>query len=166
MLITDFNRSLGQGNIFTSVCHSVHRGGGWLPSRSHDQEVSIQGVSLQGGSASRGVGRLPQLGLRVGGGRGWADNPQNTWDTVNKGPYASYWNAFLFSRTYIPFLFRCNNIPVGCVLPTCQPYSASVATTRWGVGVGPHVGYSEVQCIMGNSHMPRPKERNIGHLPV
>ena len=67
MLITDFNRSLGQGNIFTSVCHSVHRGGGWLPSRSHDQEVSIQGVSLQGGSASRGVGRLPQLGLRVGG---------------------------------------------------------------------------------------------------
>ena len=31
-LITARKRSLGQGNIFTSVCHSVHRGGGraWL----------------------------------------------------------------------------------------------------------------------------------------
>ena len=27
-LITARKRSLGQGNIFTPVCHSVHRGGG------------------------------------------------------------------------------------------------------------------------------------------
>ena len=31
MIITARKRSLGQGNIFTPVCHSVHRGG--LPSR-------------------------------------------------------------------------------------------------------------------------------------
>ena len=28
MLITARKRSLGQGNIFTPVCHSVHKGGG------------------------------------------------------------------------------------------------------------------------------------------
>ena len=28
MIFTARKRSLGQGNIFTPVCHSVHRGGG------------------------------------------------------------------------------------------------------------------------------------------
>ena len=36
LVITARKRSLGQGNIFTPVCHSVHRGacivgGAWLP---------------------------------------------------------------------------------------------------------------------------------------
>ena len=46
-IITARKRSLEQGNVFTPVCHSVHKGGGWLPSmhyRSHDQGVCIQGV--------------------------------------------------------------------------------------------------------------------------
>ena len=45
-------RSLGQGNIFTSVCHSVHRREGWLPStyhRSHEQGVCIGGGGLHPG---------------------------------------------------------------------------------------------------------------------
>ena len=51
-------RRLGQGNVFTRVCHSVHRGG-WLPSmhhRSHDQHGGLPTV----GSACReGVGQTP-----------------------------------------------------------------------------------------------------------
>ena len=31
-IFTARKRSLGQGNIFTPVCHSVHGGGGWYPS--------------------------------------------------------------------------------------------------------------------------------------
>ena len=38
--------NLGQGNVFTPVCHSVHGRGGCLPTmhhRSHDQGVYIGG---------------------------------------------------------------------------------------------------------------------------
>ena len=62
--ITARKRSLGEGNIFTVVCHSVHGGGGglymmslpvWLPG-----PMFIQGgvVSVQAGSPSR-------MGLRI-----------------------------------------------------------------------------------------------------
>ena len=65
-------RNLGQGNIFTSICHSVQRGRGLLSSmyhRSHDQRVYLQGVTClqgeglhsEGGSASRGVGQTPPV---------------------------------------------------------------------------------------------------------
>ena len=58
-VITDRKRSLGQGNIFTTVCHSVHSGRGWLPSmhhRSHDQGEGLH----QGGSVSmRGGWQTP-----------------------------------------------------------------------------------------------------------
>ena len=43
-IFTDRKRSLGQGNVFTPVCHSVHGGGGSLH---------------PGGSASGGLGRPP-----------------------------------------------------------------------------------------------------------
>ena len=52
-IFTAHERSLGQGNVFTPVYHSVHGGGGWLPSmyhRSHDQ-----GDLPPGESASEGV---------------------------------------------------------------------------------------------------------------
>ena len=51
LLITAHKRSLGQGNVFTPVCHSVHRGkGDWLPSMHHmTRGVCIQGVSCIGG---------------------------------------------------------------------------------------------------------------------
>ena len=76
-VITAHKRSLGQGNVFTPVCHSVHGGRrGWLPSmhhRSHDQhpggvlpteEWSVYkgGFCLRGGlptSRGGGVGQIP-----------------------------------------------------------------------------------------------------------
>ena len=42
-LVTVRKRSLGQGNIFTPVCHSVHRGSTWagtpLPCEQNDKQV-------------------------------------------------------------------------------------------------------------------------------
>ena len=73
-------RSLRQGNVFTYVCHSVHREDrGWLPNMhhmSHDQGWGV-GVCIQGGgglhaskgggwSASKGEGG--QTGTRKVGG--------------------------------------------------------------------------------------------------
>ena len=78
-VITAHKRSLGQGNVFTPVCHSVHGGRrGWLPSmhhRSHDQhpggvlpteEWSVYkgGFCLRGGlptsrGGEGGVGQIP-----------------------------------------------------------------------------------------------------------
>ena len=65
-LISTPKRSLGQGNVFTHVCHSVHgEGGVWLPSmhhRSHDQywgdEVGFPACitgHMTRGSAYRGL---------------------------------------------------------------------------------------------------------------
>ena len=106
-IVTARKRSLGQGNVFTRVCHSVHRGRGsaWRGGGSASSGGCIQGdclqrgrlgVWLQGGlhlgeSASRGVGRSP-LGLLTGGSasrEGWVDPlPREIhgilWDTVNK----------------------------------------------------------------------------------
>ena len=83
--ITARKRSLGQGNVFTPVYHSVHRGG-WLPSmhhRSHDRGEE--------GQPPRGS---PFRGVCIQG--GWADSPHGIlWDT--SGRYASYWNALLFN---------------------------------------------------------------------
>ena len=89
-----------EGNAFTSVCHSFHRGvglpvcitghitrgvciqGGLLP-----REVCIRGVCNQGkGSASGGSAS-----------RGWADPPYHLIQSTSGG-YASYWNAFLFQQ--------------------------------------------------------------------
>ena len=85
---------LGQGNVFTGVCHSFCPGGGWLLSmhhRSYDQRVCFQGDLLPG------VGDLPLRSSafrvvclqRVGGDLppgvvGWADPlpPQDTWDIM------------------------------------------------------------------------------------
>ena len=71
---------LEQGNVFTPVCHSVHRGS-WLPSMHHRSHN--QGGLPPWGSASR-------EGLHRGGSasrRGWADPPLHhgiLWETVNK----------------------------------------------------------------------------------
>ena len=47
--ITARKRSLGQGNVFTPVCHSVHRG------RVSVWVISVQGGLCPGGSLSRWV---------------------------------------------------------------------------------------------------------------
>ena len=88
--------SLGQGNIFTSVCHSFCPMGGrvsFLPSmhhRSHDQR----------GSASR------RVCIR-------ADLPEHYRIRSISGRYASYWNAFLLCLNLYLFVMRpliCRNV--------------------------------------------------------
>ena len=80
-LITARKRSLGQGNIFTPVCHSVHRGGG------------VCGCS--GGGCVRGC-----LGGVHGcsGGGGVRGIRRHTEIRSMSGRYASYWNAFLWIK--------------------------------------------------------------------
>ena len=85
-MFTAHKRSLGQGNVFTLVCHSVHRGG-LHPGGLHPG-VSASGREVDlhpGGSAfrRRGVGRPPIGYYGIQSTNGW---------------YASYWNAFLFQE--------------------------------------------------------------------
>ena len=75
-LITARKRSLGQGNIFTPVCHSVQSGG------------VLQGGVLPGGAWSRGV-------PGPGGGCLLPGVPGGDPPGYCCGRYASYWNAFL-----------------------------------------------------------------------
>ena len=63
-IITARKRSLGQGNVFTSVCHSVHGGGSAC--------LHPVGDLHPGGSASG------EWGLHRGGGGGWTDRPLDT----------------------------------------------------------------------------------------
>ena len=54
LLVIGRKRSLGQGNVFTHVCHSVHGRGDWLPSMHHRSHDHL-GVHLEGGLPTGGV---------------------------------------------------------------------------------------------------------------
>ena len=84
----------GQGNVFTPVCHSVHRG-----------------VWLQGGSATRGAACRGSASRGVClQGKGWADPPIGYYEIRSMiGRYASYWNAFLLANF---FTKRCKNAKI------------------------------------------------------
>ena len=117
VIFTARKRSLGQGNVFTCVCHSVYWWGGisvWchflsdclvpcsfgrvsvsgpmslLGSLCPGEGAVCLGVSLCRGSLSRGSlsGRPPNRDPR----------------TVKSGQYTSYWNAFLLC-TISSYLF-------------------------------------------------------------
>ena len=88
-------RSLGQGNVFTPVCHSVHRGEGGLsnPPMQIPQGWADPLDAEPPRCRPPGLGRPPA---------GWAD-PQRAGQTPHPPPirstsgrYASYWNAYLF----------------------------------------------------------------------
>ena len=105
-IFTTRKRSLGQGNIFTPVCHSVHRGeylgrdfppwAGALPGPGTppwDQVHPLDQVHPPGpGTPPRD--QVPPF-------RAGTPPPGAV-----SGRYASYWNAFLFPmrRKYLPFL--------------------------------------------------------------
>ena len=124
ILITARKRSLGQGNVFRSICYSVHWGGGPLydvtsclaasshvPSRGvsvpGSMFLSMSGESLSRWSLSRGV---------------YVGRPLSPPRNQKSGQYTSYWNVFLFrlcfnkltkiiffaaiGRTLIPRYFR------------------------------------------------------------
>ena len=85
-IFTSCKRSLGQGNVFTPVCHSVHR------ESSLSRGVSVRGICL-GGLCPRGVS---VWGVSDLGDTPWQRPPPCT---VTSGRYASYWNTFLFSSS-------------------------------------------------------------------
>ena len=76
-MLTCFQRSLGQGNIFTSVCHSVHRGVGFpacitghMTRRSlHLGRSASREICIQGGVCIQGRDLHPGRGLHT---RGWS----------------------------------------------------------------------------------------------
>ena len=116
VLVTARKRSLGQGNIFAPVCHSVHRGCVWYPSmhcrwypsmpcsRSPGEWYPSMPCRSPGGSPGPNLGGSP--GPRPGGGSvssmHWGRPPV---DGYCRGRYASYWNAFLlyFKTELIPW---------------------------------------------------------------
>ena len=72
IIFTARKRSLGQGNIFTPVCHSVHRGGGaWSGGVPCPRGCLLLGVCLLPGAACsrRGVpgGDPPRTATAAGG---------------------------------------------------------------------------------------------------
>ena len=100
-IITTRKRSLGQGNIFTPVCHSVHKGGhAWLFRGGGACVVALGGVH----GCPRGVGVCGCSGeacivLFRGGMHGFFSFFGYNEIRSMSGWYASYWNAFLFEDT-------------------------------------------------------------------
>ena len=98
-LFTARKRSLGQGNVFTPVCLSVHIGeGSWLPSIHWEGEGGLYpgggGSSFRGKgdlhsgggqSASMGRGVCIQGGVRGSVSGGIGQTPQDTRDIMGYG---------------------------------------------------------------------------------
>ena len=101
-IITARKRSLRQGNVFTPVCHSIHRGGGrgvcptprrqtWGGQTPLEMQTPGQ-TPLDGQTASQGWADPPGLD-RLPQGLGRA--PPTPIRSIS-GRYQSYWNAYLF----------------------------------------------------------------------
>ena len=127
-VVTARKRILVQGNIFTSICHSVRRGvcmvGACMAGGVGASEQHVwQGVYMVGGMCGRGVymagGHAWQGGMVAGGGAcmagGVCGRGHACWGGACmtggmrgrrgghcSGRYASYWHAFLF--TNVPLL--------------------------------------------------------------
>ena len=118
LFITTRKRSLGQGNIFTPVCHSVHRGGspiketllaGSTPGRRHPPAGRPPGkeAPLAGRPPSPGKEALPREGGTPPSRETPGKEPPPHVREIPPSPdgyccrrYASYWNAFLFPSTF------------------------------------------------------------------
>ena len=101
-IFTALKRSLGQGNVFTSVCHSV-QGGGVTSQHASQIPWLVSWGSTPRGSLHPGVRVYLHGGLPSG-------RPPHATGT-RKGD--SYWNAFLlkskFSAVIVPSPFMCMN---------------------------------------------------------
>ena len=110
-IVTARKRSLGQGNIFTPVCHSVHRGGmrgcfwggcawlllggcAWL--LQGGMHGCSQGACVAKGGMRREVGRAVCVAKWEGVHGMHPQPPPTRYGRSLRGRYASYWNAFLF----------------------------------------------------------------------
>ena len=104
-LITVRKRSLGQGNVLTPVCHSIHRGLG-LASQ-HASQITGRHPLGRHLEADSPLGRHPPRQTTPGG-----RHPSPPQDYHWSGRCISYWNAFLYWKTFeqaavrlISFLF-------------------------------------------------------------
>ena len=88
-VITARKRSLGQGNIFASVCHSVHRGG--APGQVHTRYTPQNQVPPRTPPTPWDQVHSPR--------NRYTPPPLSSacWEIrTTSGRYAFYWNAFLF----------------------------------------------------------------------
>ena len=108
--ITACKRSLGQGNIFTPVCHSVHGGG--LPQCMlgyHPPDQAPPGPATPHAHQTRPPRR------------------RTCWEIRSTlGRYASYWNAILFSCSFWQNV--CKIIPLWKLVPQENPGSATATS--------------------------------------
>ena len=105
IIITARKQNLGQGNVFTCICHSVHKGKGSLSRRGLlDREALDRGPVERGTPEQRPPEQRPLLDRDPP----WTETPSgqrppseqrpsqtDTPCTVKNGRYASYWNVFL-----------------------------------------------------------------------
>ena len=132
-IFTARKRSLGQGNIFTPVCHSVHGGGhAWLwgcvcgfwgvcmVARGRECMVARgRACMVVGGGMSGCLGGCIVAGGHVwlAGGHAWLQGCMVVggacvgYDEIRSmsGRYASYWNAFLLEQILIRYLLAGKN---------------------------------------------------------
>ena len=103
ILVTARKRSFGQGNVFTLVCHSVHRGrGSAQPPRMQTPWIgqtpwmqTPHGWADPPGCRPPGLGRPPSLDADPPG-VGQTPPIQST-----SGRYASYWNTYLYCDEFV-----------------------------------------------------------------
>ena len=95
-------RSLGQGNIFTRVCHSVHRGGSASGLGRHPPQQTPPPLADTPRADTPGAdtppGRPPLADTPPDRHSPLADTPPRAYSGIQsttRGRYASYWNAFL-----------------------------------------------------------------------
>ena len=90
-------RKLGQGNVFTGVCHSVHRGG-----------CASVHAGIPPGTSPPGPGPPGADPPQPGTPQQQTPRSRACWEIRStNGRYASYWNAILLCLQ--PFCFACMN---------------------------------------------------------
>ena len=113
-------RSFGQGNIFTPVCHSVHRGGGGVPDQVHPPgtRYTPPGPGTPPGTRYNPPPRTRYTPPDQVHPPGTRYTPQarytppraaNSGIRSTIGRYASYWNAFLFTLSLGTFIHFFSN---------------------------------------------------------
>ena len=96
LLITARKRSLGQGNIFTPVCHSVHGGGGSTWPGTPPDQVHPPRDQVHPPGPGTPQDQVHPPGTRYTP-RDQVHPPGTSEIRSTRGRYASYWNAILFS---------------------------------------------------------------------
>ena len=123
-IVTTRKRSLGQGNIFAPVCHSVHRGR--VPGQVHPTAGTPPGQVHPRAGAPPGQVH-PQAGTpHWAGTPPWVGTPPrqvHPHPMVNARAVCILLECilviFMATELFIHSCYKHENIPVGCTLPAC-----------------------------------------------